>query len=71
MIWVFKTSVRTRTEARNISEILRSIVLSGGSWSFDLDDCDKVLRIESEKLEITSLQLALAQEGVVCEELDD
>lgn len=71
MIWVFKTSVNTKTKIKSISGILNSQIQPQGSWNFDLDDCDRVLRIECEKLEIVSLQQALAQAGIDCEELDD
>lgn len=69
MIWVFKTSVKSKSKVRSISAILDSQVYPGGSWNFDLDDCDKILRIESERLEVQLLQDSLARAGVVCEEL--
>lgn len=71
MIWVFKTSVNTKSKIKRVSGILNRQVKPKGNWNFDLDDCDKILRIECEKLEIAVLRDALAQAGVACEELTD
>ncbi|TXF79210.1 hypothetical protein [Chryseobacterium sp.] len=68
MIFVFRTSVRTKLQASKLQPSLDRI-LPNAKWNFDLEDCDKILRIESEEnivLEITDL---LNSHNFVCEEL--
>ena len=70
MINVFKTSVKTREAVNHLKPQLDKI-LSAALWNFDLEDCDNILRIDSQ-LEISSdvIQL-LKYEGFECEELAD
>lgn len=42
---VYKTNVDTRSKAEAILDLIREDI-PGSSPSFDLDDCDKVLRVE-------------------------
>lgn len=44
MIWIFKTSVETIREVRELSPLLNSIV-GQDQWNFDLENCDKILRL--------------------------
>lgn len=69
MIWVFKTSVQDRKQVSELSESLNNHILPHGRWTFDLDDCDRILRIEHENLEINSVISSLNNAGVNCEEL--
>ena len=70
MINVFKTSVKTRKAIKYLKPQLDKI-LSNGIWNFDLEDCDNILRIESQ-LEISSDVIKLLKyEGFECEELAD
>jgi hypothetical protein len=39
-------------------------------WSFDLEDCDKVLRIEATELNPASVEQLLFSAGFNCRELD-
>ncbi|TCN56525.1 hypothetical protein D0809_15435 [Flavobacterium circumlabens] len=55
MIYVFKTSVDTKSKLNLASELL-SELLTDAQWNFDLEDCDNILRIDSET-EITELFL--------------
>jgi hypothetical protein len=48
MIFVFKTSVRTKYEVKKLKPHINTI-LPGEKWNFDLDDCDKILRIDTEE----------------------
>jgi hypothetical protein len=48
MIYVFKTSVRTKIQAKSIEPHIDQI-LPNAKWNFDLEDCDKILRIDSEE----------------------
>ncbi len=47
MIFIFKTSVKTKRQVRALHPEIDKI-LSKAKWNFDLEDCDKILRIESE-----------------------
>lgn len=67
-ISVFKTSVQSEQQKNNLSTTLNTL-LDNGNWSFDLEDCDKVLRIESESDITLQVMLALQQQGFICEEL--
>ncbi len=51
MVKVYKTDIDNRTEAKNIVHEIRQ-VQPGSDPSIDLEDCDKVLRIEIRKEEI-------------------
>jgi hypothetical protein len=48
MIYVFKTSVRNKTQIKKLKPHLDS-EFQDIKWNFDLEDCDKILRIESKK----------------------
>jgi hypothetical protein len=47
MILIYKTTVQNRDEADSITELILNEIPSC-DISFDLDDCDHVLRIESK-----------------------
>ena len=66
MVEVFKTNVSDESQAEKLLEIL--------AWhfpacriNFDLDDCDKILRIEGEGLFTASVQMIVAENGFTCE----
>ncbi|MEN2402907.1 hypothetical protein GKZ90_0024180 [Flavobacterium sp. MC2016-06] len=66
MVYVFKTSVDTKSKLELASAVLNELP-SSILWNFDLEDCDNILRIESE-IEITDLIL---NNGIFdCIELD-
>lgn len=52
MVWVFKTTIKNKIQVRKISPILDELILPQGKWNFDLEDCDKILRIENLKTEL-------------------
>jgi hypothetical protein len=53
MIYVFKTSVDSRSKFESASALLQEL-LPNTLWNFDLEDCDNILRIDSE-LDIPNL----------------
>ncbi|TDW47291.1 hypothetical protein EV144_105310 [Flavobacterium sp. 270] len=55
MVYVFKTSVDTKSKLESAVIVLNNL-LPSIKWNFDLEDCDNILRIESE-IEITDLIL--------------
>lgn len=71
MIWVFKTSVADSAQAAAVKPLLNQIVTPEGTWNFDLEDCDKILRIDSAALAVEKLINSLHNQGILCEELPD
>lgn len=71
MILVFRTSVKSRSEANHLAPFLEELVSFKGKWNFDLDDCDKILRIESGHLLAKEVELAFLKIGYQCIELED
>jgi len=47
MIYVFKTSVDNQTKFESASALLNQL-LPESQWNFDLEDCDNILRVDSE-----------------------
>jgi hypothetical protein len=47
MIYVFKTSVDSKSKLEFANALL-SKLLPHALWNFDLEDCDNILRIDSE-----------------------
>lgn len=47
MIYVFKTSVDSQTKFESASALLNQL-LPNSLWNFDLEDCDNILRVDSE-----------------------
>ena len=69
MIFVFKTSVKTKMQAKKLKPHIDKI-LPNEKWNFDLEDIDKILRIDSEEnigLEIIEL---LSSHNHTCDELE-
>lgn len=68
-ILVFKTNVTSRKKVGMVASLLTSFpaILQ---WNFDLDDCDKILRIEATELNPGSVEQLLFNAGFECHELD-
>ena len=69
-ILVFKTNIRYKkhisaltTHMDNMEGVIR--------WNVDLDDKDKILRVEARDLSPRMVEHTLLQAGYVCEELND
>lgn len=56
MIYVFKTSVDTKSKLELASVLLQELLTDNTIWNFDLEDCDNILRIDSQN-EITETML--------------
>jgi len=65
MVEVFKTNVSNTKQADEIISLLLH-ALPGGSVNIDLDDCDKVLRIEHEKIQAAGIINLLHEKGLQC-----
>jgi hypothetical protein len=70
MISVFKTTVCSISQIQVLKPQLDKLFLFG-KWNFDLEDCDKILRIDSNSV-ISDIVIKLLQDnGYDCIELAD
>lgn len=68
-VLVFKTSVSKKKDIRHLKPVLNELLPKGDFWNFDLEDCDNILRVETNSLHPTLVLNALHTMGYVCEEL--
>jgi len=68
MVEVFKTNVLHRERAEQLASILRS-QFAFSKISFDLEDCDKILRVESKQICVEDVIEILSTHGLECEVL--
>ena len=67
-VLVFKTNLRYKTQINAVTPHINN--LQGiARWNVDLDDSDKILRIESIDLSPRSVEATLQRAGYFCEEL--
>ena len=69
MVEVFKTNVQKKTESKMLLSVL-SETFPSFKISFDLSDCDKVLRVEGENMEALRIMILLKEHGFTCEVLE-
>jgi hypothetical protein len=69
MVEVFKTNVQEFAEAQRLVAVLRRH-FPGSKINIDLDDCDKVLRVEGNNLRIEKVMTLVTEKGFVCTILD-
>jgi len=70
MISIFKTNIQSGIELKQIAQHLNNL-LSGATWSIDLADCDKILRIDSSVDKIGDAVSLLTKFGYNCENLQN
>ncbi len=68
MIFVFKTSVKTKIQIKKLKPHIDKILLKA-KWNFDLEDCDKILRIDSEENIVYPIISLLKRHSYDCAEL--
>jgi tRNA G26 N,N-dimethylase Trm1 len=66
---VFKTNVKTKKNADMVISLIKRI-LPAGKVSFDLEDCDKILRIEANEIKMQSILKLLLDLGFTCTPLE-
>lgn len=69
-IEVFKTNVEEKEEALMLSREIETS-FAGTKANFDLEDCDKVLRIQSDEIPVSEIKDFLYLKGYLCELLPD
>lgn len=67
---LFKTDVQKPWQGKKLVDILLSW-FPGGEVSFDLDDCDRVLRVKHNEVRPAGIIDLLKRHGFNCEELKD
>ncbi len=68
-IFIYKTNVSTPVHVRQVKLLFERMV-SIKQWTFDLEDCDKILRIEAIGLQPETVALLLEEAGIFCEPLE-
>jgi len=68
-VLVFKTSVTANNEVKKLQPFLNKLTEENGCWNFDLEDCDKILRVETQLLQPQKIAETLQNMGFYCEEL--
>ena len=68
MVYVFKTTVTTKKAIKTVVTSLDKMLFIS-KWNFDLSDCDNILRIESNNLDIEIICKLLNSLGFDCIEL--
>jgi len=69
MVEVFKTNIQDKITADNVLAELMCI-FPESIINFDLDDCDNILRIESENVIPENVSSVLISKGFECEVLE-
>ena len=68
MIFVFKTSVQHEEDIQQLKPHLDEIK-PWAKWNFDLEDCDKILRVDTPSNDAKGIIRVLQINGFICEEL--
>jgi len=69
MVEVFKTNVTYQSQAQGLLTLLRQY-FPKSKVNFDLDDCDKILRIQGDEFCPVKLAELLKTNGFDCDVLD-
>lgn len=69
-VLVFRTNIRLKKDLELIKPLFRNIK-EISSWSVDLEDNDKVLRLETSTIQIETIIKTINEAGFFCEELMD
>ena len=69
MVEIFKTNMQHSELAEQLASILRSR-LAFSKITFDLEDCDKILRVEANQICVETVIEILSTHGLQCEVLD-
>ena len=68
MIFIFKTSVKSKKQAKQL-QLPIDTMLPKATWNFDLTDCDKILRVDSGENAVSEIIDLLHVHNYSCEEL--
>lgn len=68
MVLVFKTNVNTVSKVQQITPKLNRL-FPNSKWNFDLEDCDRILRFESDNNIMKEIIILMKILGFECEAL--
>ena len=68
MVYVFKTSVKFKKQVQLLKPALDK-ALQQAAWNFDLEDCDRIFRVEAARNISDEVISLFTQQGYACEEL--
>ena len=66
---VFRTNVLTGTQAARLLRVMNER-FPGYKVNFDLEDCDKVLRVEADDVRVNDVMGLLTERGFTCDVLE-
>lgn len=69
-ILVFKTNIENFSQIRKIRPLLKKIS-EIQHWNVDLNDTDRILRVEAKTLTPFTIEKVLVEAGYFCRELED
>jgi len=67
-VLILKTNIRYKKQVKTVAPLLDGQD-NISRWNIDLNDIDKVLRIESDDMELTEVVQIIKEAGFHCEEL--
>jgi len=68
MVLVFKTNVNSSSKVKRVAPKLNKL-FPNSKWNFDLEDCDRILRFESDNDIKTEIIILMRILGFDCEAL--
>ena len=68
MIKIYKTNIKSARKKHTIASVLNSIA-GKGFWNIDLEDSDKILRLEASRVKALQVEYFLKTAGFYFEEL--
>ncbi|MBU3820575.1 hypothetical protein KO566_00760 [Flavobacteriaceae bacterium XHP0103] len=68
-VLVFKTSIERKRDINILKPFLNQLLLKNGYWNVDLEDCDNILRVETNRVNAETVSQLLNKRGFYCEEL--
>ena len=69
-LFIFRTNIDNKSEFLSLKRDIKKI-RGAYSCTIDLDDRDKVLRVECENLDLAEIVKEVNNHGFFCEELED
>ncbi len=69
-LFIFRTNLSKKADFNRVKGSLLKLPGMRGC-TIDLEDCDKVLRVECENIPFTAIVEEVARQGFFCEELTD
>ena len=70
MILIFRTNLRFKKDVQKLGLLLDQLP-AVKRWNVALDDCDRILRVESDHLPAGDIIHLVQETGYFCEELPD